>query len=192
MPLKSGYSRETVAANRNELQRAGLSARAAYAVAQADARVAFFKRHPGGALPVSLAFPRGYRMREHYDANGKPLHFSRNYRVNPIENAQMRRVLQTGNSLYERFHGEQPRRITRMRIRSLGTVAVEIGQVTMIGYETIRDGQVRLYRHDFARHARPLLAASHDGRTVMLLGGAFTFTDRGIVDAKRQRKRSKR
>jgi len=58
-----------------------------------------------------------------------------------------------------------------------------VGPVSMIGYEASRDGERATYVHRFKKKARPLLAASHDGRDLFLLGGAYRFTDRGIEDS---------
>lgn len=49
-------------------------------------------------------------------------------------------------------------------------------------YETVRDGKVEHYVHKFKKGARPVLAAGHDGKSLALIGGKFTFTERGIVD----------
>ena len=61
-------------------------------------------------------------------------------------------------------------------------VGLEVGPVLMIGYEATRDGKREKYLHRFAKKARPLLAASHDGRDLVLIGGSYQFTNRGIVD----------
>lgn len=63
MPLKSGYSRATVEANVRTLINEGKSRNQAYAIALEHARESFFKRHPGGALPLNLAYPGGRRMK---------------------------------------------------------------------------------------------------------------------------------
>ena len=47
---------------------------------------------------------------------------------------------------------------------------------------THKGGKEILYKHTFARHARPILAASHNGRALYLLGGQYDFTRDGIVD----------
>jgi hypothetical protein len=52
-------------------------------------------------------------------------------------------------------------------------------------YSTVRDGRHENYVHRFGAKSRPLLAASSDGTQLYLLGGAYNFTERGIVDKKR-------
>jgi hypothetical protein len=83
--------------------------------------------------------------------------------------------------LFTAFTGH---RVTKMRQVSVPPVKVglAVGPVLEIAYETTRDGKRENYLHKFRRGARPLLAASQDGRTLMLLGGGHRFTPRGIVD----------
>lgn len=49
-------------------------------------------------------------------------------------------------------------------------------------YTTVRDGEVEKYIHRFKKSARPILAASHDGKQLVLIGGDFVFTECGITD----------
>lgn len=88
--------------------------------------------------------------------------------------------------LFENFTGEKADREQKIQLPPPPKTALAIGPVLLIGYSTIRDGKRENYIHRFSSHARPLLAASSDGRSVFMLGGAYTFTDRGIVDAKRR------
>ncbi len=87
-------------------------------------------------------------------------------------------------ALFEAFSGEHPGPGKKMRIPGPPKVGLAIGPVLLIGYETIRDGKREQYIHKFQKHARPLLVISHDGRSVLMLGGAFTFTERGFEDLK--------
>jgi hypothetical protein len=57
-----------------------------------------------------------------------------------------------------------------------------MGYVEGIDYRTTHGKKVELYHHDFAPGSRPLLCVSSDGRQVLLLGGRYKWTDRGIVD----------
>lgn len=83
----------------------------------------------------------------------------------------------------EAFTGHEARRMKTVKVPT-AKAALEVGPCLLIGYETTRDGKRENYVHRFASHARPLLAASSDGRTLFLLGGAYRFTDRGITDAR--------
>jgi hypothetical protein len=56
------------------------------------------------------------------------------------------------------------------------------GHVTSIDYRTTHGRKLTLYRHDFTQGSRPLLCVSPDGRQLLLLGGRYRFTHRGIVD----------
>jgi hypothetical protein len=58
-----------------------------------------------------------------------------------------------------------------------------LGPCTEISYIATRDGETAEYRHKFRQRSRPLLAASPDGEALYLLGGAYSITERGIVDA---------
>jgi hypothetical protein len=56
------------------------------------------------------------------------------------------------------------------------------GHVTSVDYRTTHGRRLTLYRHDFTQGSRPLLCVSPDGRQLLLLGGRYRFTHRGIVD----------
>ena len=64
-----------------------------------------------------------------------------------------------------------------------------VGELDAVLYTTRRDGRLERYIHEFAKKSRPLLAASHDGKQLVLLGGAYDFTEAGIVDRKVIRRR---
>lgn len=61
-------------------------------------------------------------------------------------------------------------------------VGLQVGHCDGILYSTVRDGVREKYIHRFKQSARPVLAASHDGEQLALIGGNFEFTARGIVD----------
>jgi hypothetical protein len=83
--------------------------------------------------------------------------------------------------LYSDFHGENPRHEEDWTVVVPGT-ALEVGKVTGILYKTRVDGRQQEFMHEFTGNSRPTLAASSDGRQLLLLGGDYKFTDRGIVD----------
>jgi hypothetical protein len=85
--------------------------------------------------------------------------------------------------LYENFSGHTPEFVDSYRL-PVFDVALKVGDVLGILYETVRDGKTETYIHKFKKAARPLLTASFDGKNLYLLGGAYTFTERGIVDDK--------
>lgn len=57
-----------------------------------------------------------------------------------------------------------------------------VGELDGVLYTTVRDGQTEKYIHKFRKKSRPLLAASHDGKSLHILGGEYEFTERGIED----------
>ena len=84
--------------------------------------------------------------------------------------------------LYESFRERAPRRVAKLGILPPPRIAVDIGHVEYIGYRTTHGRKLTLYQHDFAPGSRPLLCVSPDGRQLLLIGGRYQFTERGIVD----------
>lgn len=178
MPLKSGYGGETIAHNVGEMERSGHSRGQAVAAAFAHARVSFFRKFPHGALPSFLAYPSGYRLRRHYDRSGKPLkvNFAK-YRENPAPRAE----IQKAAKLFEDFTGRAPDGVQKINLPEMPKAGLVFGQLIRVGYRSARDGL--LYEHTFRKlKSRPLLIASSDGKTVLIVGGRYAFTDRGIED----------
>ena len=83
--------------------------------------------------------------------------------------------------LYTDFSGHDHDSVDTIPINWPKT-ALTIGHCDGLMYETVRDGAIEHYIHKFKKTARPLLVASHDGAQLALIGGNFTFTERGIVD----------
>lgn len=83
--------------------------------------------------------------------------------------------------LYESFREDKPRKIGAVKMALPSAVAV-MGYVEGIDYRTTHKGKLTLYHHDFAPGSRPLLAVAADGKQLLLMGGRFQFTARGIVD----------
>jgi hypothetical protein len=65
---------------------------------------------------------------------------------------------------------------------SIPKAGAKIGLCDGLMYETVRDGKVEHYIHKFKKSARPTLVASSNGKQLLLIGGKFAFTERGIVD----------
>ena len=85
--------------------------------------------------------------------------------------------------LYEDFTGHAPREVVTVDTPNHDTQLV-VGEVEAIAYNAVRDDERASYIHEFKKHSRPLLTASHDGTSLYLLDGAYRFTDRGITDRK--------
>lgn len=96
----------------------------------------------------------------------------------------MKKQVRAAARRFARFTGHDAKRAVSIEI-DLPRAALYIGPVLAIEYEAVRDGQTERYRHRFSAHAAPILAASDDGRQLLLLQGRFRFTERGIVDTKK-------
>lgn len=86
---------------------------------------------------------------------------------------------------YTRFTGHPAEDFGRVEIPALPKVAAYIGEVDAVMYTTVRDGREEKYIHKFAHKCKPLLCVSPDGKQILLVGGRYTFTERGIVDKTR-------
>ena len=82
---------------------------------------------------------------------------------------------------FARFSGHKANSATRVPY-AVPREALAIGNVLAIEYETVRDGEYEKYRHIFRKRSRPLLASAFHGKQLLLIGGKYLFTERGIVD----------
>lgn len=102
---------------------------------------------------------------------------------NPRDIGEVReRMLKEAASLYHNFSGHEAEVVGEMAKPTIPDVLVAIGDCDGILYTTVRDGKTERYIHEFQKRSRPLLASSPDGKMLVLLGGAYDFTERGIVD----------
>ncbi len=86
--------------------------------------------------------------------------------------------------LYQDFSGHMGEfEVDRVQFRVPDT-AVVIGTLDYIGYTTVRDGQVEKYDHKFQQPGgrKALLCVSPDGTQLLIVGGNYQFTERGIED----------
>lgn len=102
------------------------------------------------------------------------------YAKNPVPPSSKVK-LENAAGLYEDFTGHKADHYDEYNI-DWPTVALTVGKCDGVLYETVRDGITEHYIHKFKKSARPVLAASHDGKALALIGGKFAFTERGIVD----------
>ena len=119
----------------------------------------------------------------------KPKHISKGIRPNPVPassragaSRQVRDQVEQAADLYERFSGHNPEEIGKVRIPPVPRVGVAVGEVDGILYSTVRDGVLEKYIHKFRKSDRPLFVVAPDGKQLFLVGGNYTFTERGIVD----------
>lgn len=82
---------------------------------------------------------------------------------------------------FTRFTGHRAQSASLINFR-VPAELFAIGNILAIEYETVRDDVPETYRHKFRSSSRPLLAASFDGSQLVIVGGRYRFTDRGIVD----------
>jgi hypothetical protein len=83
--------------------------------------------------------------------------------------------------LYESFREKKPKRLKVIDVK-IPRVVVHIGYLEAFDYRTTHGTELALYKHEFARGSRPLLCVSSDGTQLLLLGGRYHFTERGVVD----------
>lgn len=153
----------------------------AYRRAFNHARFSYWKKHPQGFLPAGLALPPGRRNRAHYEPDGRPLGAPPDPEAEPLDNpAPQMGAIAAARNLYSSFTGKRPHDITQVRFPPLPKAGLAFGELMELGYRSFRDGKP--YRHAFTKKAQPLLIASHDGLQIVIFGGRFKFTDRGIED----------
>lgn len=109
-------------------------------------------------------------------------------RVPPSSRARSRRKpadpsLRQAADLFERFSGHEATHVERVDVPALPREAVFVGLLDGVLYTAVRDGVRERYIHKFRLRDRPVLAVSGDGRQLLVLGGGYTFTERGIVDS---------
>ena len=133
------------------------------------------------------------RALANWDCDLKPLlkakTVAKGVRMNPVPASSragrsrlVRNQIDQAADLYERFSGHDALDIGTVKIPDLPAVGVAIGVVDGILYSTIRDGVLEKYIHKFHKRDQPLFVVAPDGKSLFLLGGVYTFTERGIVD----------
>jgi hypothetical protein len=95
--------------------------------------------------------------------------------------APVRQRIEQAAKLSRDFHGREPARVTRVAAPST-QVAMVLGALEGVIYR-VPDGT--RYLHEFRGTARPKLAATHDGSQLIVQGGRYRMTDRGIVDKRK-------
>lgn len=89
--------------------------------------------------------------------------------------------LQRAARLYRSFREQPVRRVREVSIQLPAAVA-RMGLLEFVGYMTTHAGTPALYVHYFAPGSRPVLYASGGRNQLMLYGGRFKVTGRGITD----------
>lgn len=96
--------------------------------------------------------------------------------------ARVRAEFERAARLYRDFSGHEAEPFAEVRAPVAPRVGIVIGYCDGLLYSTVRDGTLERYIHEFAARDRPLFVVSPDGKQLMLYGGNFRFTERGIVD----------
>lgn len=92
------------------------------------------------------------------------------------------RQLRQAIKLSEDFSGHEAVPAGRVKAPNPPRVAIVVGYCDGLMYSAIRDGKMGRYVHTFAKVDRPQFLVSPDGLQLMLYGGNYDFTERGIVD----------
>lgn len=105
-------------------------------------------------------------------------------KINPVPPSSKSLTAQIvrAKNLYKRFSGHDATKGKRIRIPELPDAVVCVGSVAGIMYDTVRDGRKEKYLHRFHASSRPLFCVAPDGSSLYLIGGSYSFTERGIVD----------
>lgn len=82
---------------------------------------------------------------------------------------------------YEEFSGHRAEYGEKVRL-NIPRAGLVVGDLDGVLYTTVRDGETEKYVHKFRSKSKPVLVAGSDGRSLHVVGGAYEFTDRGIVD----------
>jgi len=61
-------------------------------------------------------------------------------------------------------------------------VVLPVGNLVGVMYDVVRDGKREKYLHEFRKSSQPILASTHDGEQLFIIGGNYKFTDAGIID----------
>lgn len=100
---------------------------------------------------------------------------------NPRAVAKPEREIEKAAQLLREFREIEPGQVSKVQLK-IPRAAMVVGELECVGYRTDHDGRAERYLHQFKKGSRPALLASADGRVLLILGGKFTFTGRGIVD----------
>jgi hypothetical protein len=104
-------------------------------------------------------------------------------RVTKRKAAPLAQRIEQAAKLSQDFHGSAATRVTRVAMPAQ-TVAMVLGTLEGVIYRTPEGTK---FLHEFRGTARPRLAATHDGAQLIVQGGRYRMTDRGIVDQSKRK-----
>jgi hypothetical protein len=88
--------------------------------------------------------------------------------------------LERAANLFGAFHGTDAKRVTKKTLPDMKHL-VRLGRATAIGYASDKQGGRKgtLYMHEFT--TRPMVAATADGKALLIVGGRLNVTPEGIT-----------
>lgn len=95
--------------------------------------------------------------------------------------ADIAREVRRTAKLFRGFRLRGPRSVEGVQF-DLPTAVITMGDVRGIAYEMPRGGRHVLYWHEFAKGSEPTITAGPDRCGLVLIGGNYRVTERGIVD----------
>lgn len=101
-----------------------------------------------------------------------------------MKRESQRAAVRRAAKLFRGFRLRGPRSIQAVRVE-LPEAAIVMGKVRGIAYEMPRGRRHVLYWHEFAKGSEPTLSAGPDRCGLVLIGGNYRVTYRGIVDLQR-------
>jgi hypothetical protein len=107
---------------------------------------------------------------------------SRKRRMNPGSHSER---LTKAMDFYKDFHwGEEPDRAVRRPVSPPPAVAVKLGKLDAVTYETVKAGERALYEHNFGEEGgkRPDLVMDAETKRLHIVGGDYDVRPEGIVD----------
>ena len=116
-----------------------------------------------------------------------PVHENPRRRRNPERVPVLTRSdrLKRAVATYEGFHwGDAPDRIVKRKVSRAPKVAVKLGKLVSVAYETHKNGEHAVWEHEFGEEGgkRPDLVMDADTEKLHIVGGSYTVTDAGIID----------
>lgn len=83
--------------------------------------------------------------------------------------------------IFEAFTGRAVDRAETINLPALPKAVACVGEIVAVEYVAERDGETAIFRHAFKKSG-PLMCVFPDGKKVLMLGGAWKFTEDGYVD----------
>lgn len=106
---------------------------------------------------------------------------TRKIQATPIPGATARGLDKARNA-FRAFTGMEPAEVVVSEVGTQTRMSWKLGQLEEVLYSTERDGKHERYLHPFKKSARPMLAVDAETAQLVLIGGNYRVTERGITD----------